>query len=304
MLPVLLEVGPITISAFGFFLSLGLLVGTFVIFRLAKVYDLDWEKTLDLIFLTFAIGFIGSRIFFVLTNLSKFSDIFQIILFNRYPGLSLWGALIFGSLSLYFLTKRLKMNFFLIADVAIVGLFAGLVFGSLGCLLSSCQVGVPSNGFLAVAQAGFIEKRFPIQVIYAIAYLIVFFYLWKMCLRFHFAGKVLAVGFIALGLIRFFGDFYRGETQFNFGIFSENHLISLFIFLIGVMLIYSQGNRKISNDLAILSMFLIDSKSRNLALLKLKKSWYNHRVNWKVSTLKLVKLFTRKLNVKENPPKY
>jgi phosphatidylglycerol---prolipoprotein diacylglyceryl transferase len=126
MLPVLLALGPITVSSFGFFLALAFLWGTFLVWRLARAWDLDGEKTLDLVLLTFFGGVVGARLFFISLNFDFFSeDFFRIILITKYPGLSFWGGLLGGWLTLAFMAKRLKQDLWQVADLASVGLLAG-----------------------------------------------------------------------------------------------------------------------------------------------------------------------------------
>ncbi|MBI3486345.1 prolipoprotein diacylglyceryl transferase [Candidatus Daviesbacteria bacterium] len=304
MYPILFKIGSLSISSFGLFLSLGLLFGTFIIWRLSKVYDLDPEKTLDLIFLTFFGGIIGGRLYYVLFHLSEFKNLTRIFLINRYPGLSFWGGFFIGFLILNYLTKRQKLNFWLVADLAAVGFFAGLSLGSLGCLLGSCQYGVTSNLPFAVTQIGVIGGRLPVQFGYFILFLLALIFLWRMCLRFHFTGKVASVALILLGLIKFPLDFYRGDEPKVLGNFNEGHFFAVFSALLGIVIYYRQSKKSFITDLKFLAYFFINSKVRNTTLSKFNKTWYNLKVNFRISYLNFKKQLFKKLNVKSNPNQF
>jgi len=137
MLPILFTIGSWPVSSFGLFLVAALFAASFVIWRLTKVYDFDGEQVIDIILLTFFGALIFARIYFIVTHPSLFEEngFLKMILINRYPGLSFWGGFIGGMISLIFVVRNFKLNFWQIADFATVGLLLGLSIGSLGCFL-------------------------------------------------------------------------------------------------------------------------------------------------------------------------
>lgn len=304
MYPVLLNIGPLAISSFGLFLSVGLLFAVFVIWRLANIYDIDQEKALDSIFLTFISGLVGARLSFWLLNLSEINTIAKIVLINKYPGLDIWGGVIMGFLSLLYLSKKFKFNFWLAADVAATGFFAGLAISSLGCLFAACQVGKPSDLFFAVAQVGTLGKRFPIQIIYSLVYFVSFYYLFKLSLKFHFFGKITATALIMFGLVNFCLDFFRGDRRVLFISLTTTQVLALISFFLGFMLYYRLSKRSLTGDLQTLKDLLLDGSVRKSYLLKLNKSWYNRKVKFKFIFNKILKNVKVGLNVKSNPTKF
>lgn len=311
MHPTIVNIGTFAISSFGFFLAVAFLAAIFVIWRLCRVYDISEEQTLDITFLTFFGGLVGARLFFVLTNPNLFDSLLKILLINRYPGLNFWGGIIIGLLSLKLLVNHFKLHFWQIADFVTVGVFASLILGSFGCLLGSCQYGIVSSFPLSVSQVGVLENRFPIQLVSSILYLMSFLNLWKICLRFHFNGKVTALGLIYLGLIKFFTDYLRGDTVLVLGGVGVNQVFAIAAFIFGLYIIYTQGKRSVREDLLFVPSLFTDKRNRKLTLLKLQKAWYNRRVNWKVSLSKSRKTFVIKtksilknLNVTKNPPQF
>lgn len=311
MHPVLLSFHGLTISSFGFFLVIAALTGVVVFWRLGSVYDIDEERRLDISLLAFLGGLFGARAYFVLGNLSRFNSILQVIALNRFPGMSFIGGFLAGGAIVYLLCRYFKLNFFQVADFALVGVFGGLIAGSFGCLLSSCQYGYPSTWPVAVSQAGLIGNRFPIQLLLVIAFFLSFRYLWKMALRFHFTGKVASSGLVVLGLIKYLTSFLRADASPVFFGHSAEQLFSLSCITLGTWLYYHLGKRKVVTDLRVAARAFTSPKHRRMVLLKIRRACYNLRINWRLRLVNLYKQpigrsrsFLKGLNVKFNSPKF
>ncbi len=304
MYPVLFNIGPFIISSFGVFLVASLGLGSFIIWRLAQVYDLDREKVIDLILISFVIALFGARVLYILINLEEVNSFEKMFFINKYPGFSLWGGILTGLAALLVFSKKFKFNFWLIADFAIVGFFAGAILESLGCLLSGCMYGYPSNLIIAAPIVGIIEDRFPIQVIYALFYFAFFIVLWKRAIRFHFQGAIFSLGLIFFGTINLILGFFRGDQEKLLFDLSLNTYFSAASILAGLRLYFYLGKRSFRRDLGKFKLTLTSKVDRERYLLKLKKYWYNALVQVRESLLKGFKKTGRKLNVKENPREF
>lgn len=303
MLPVLFTIFGQPISSFGFFLSLAFIVAGFIIWRIINVYEIDEEKAIDLVLLTILISLVSARLYYVLFHLSQFDQLQKVLLINHYPGLSFWGGIIGGGIGLYFLSKRFKVQFWQISDYATVGLFSGLVVGNLGCFLGSCAYGLESRLF-GVIQIGIIGKRFPIQIVEALMFLVFAIFLWRQVLKFHFAGQITAKGLIILGIIKLIMEFFRGDRQFISGLVSLGLLFALGLIGLGVTIYYQKSKRILKDDVKLLGLILIEDKKRKWALSKLHRNWYDWRVNLRVRMQNNRRALFKLLNVKSNPKKF
>jgi len=203
MIPVLFSIDSISISSFGVFLALGFLLGVLLVWRLARAWDLDEEKVLDLTLMTFVGGLIGARVYFAFEHWQTFiSDPLKLILVMKYPGLSFWGGFLGGWLTLHILARRLKMDFWQVADIAAVGLLGGLILSDVGCFLGGCSVGVTSKAFFAFPMVGLIGKRWPVQAIEALLLTFTLVKIWSQATHFHQRGKIVSLTLMALGLIK------------------------------------------------------------------------------------------------------
>jgi len=295
------------VSSFGFFLSLAFLYSIFLIWRQARAADIDEERVLDLSLLTFLGGFIGGRLYFILENLQYFGfDVLKMLYFFRYPGFSFWGGFLGGWISLYYLSRRFKLDFWQMADLASVAFLGGLIMADIGCLLGGCGVGVRSN-FLGIEMVGVVDKRFPVSLLEAIFFVIVLLQIWPKAIHFHLRGRIVSTVLIFIGVIKFLTEFLR-ENQ------GTGYLLSLILIALGITIHYQvvntnlkSGKKEFIKDVKyILSFpvkFITDKKMRDEIMVNLGKNWYNHKVNlaWKLQNLSKsfsINKFLRRIRVK------
>ncbi len=306
-LPVL---GNYSVTSFGLFLVLAILISFYIIWRLIRIYELNEEHIADLFILTMGGGFIFSRIYFIVSNPQQLDYLTKFFQINKYPGLPFWGALLGGFLTLKFFTKRYKLNFWQIADFAIVGLFFGIFLGSIGCLLGSCQYGLESSSPLAITQQGVIGKRFPLQIIEGSVFLIGFFYLWRQILKFHSAGQIAIRGLFIFSLTKLILEFFRGDSQIIFNL-RLGAVFSALIFFLTTWLFYAKASANIRglkrtpvSDLQFLLSLLTQGQRRKSLYINLKKSWYNLLVDVRINSLRLKRGTFKLLNIKSNPTSF
>lgn len=304
MYPILLSIGNFSVSSFGLFLILGLLVASFYIWRVIRVYDFDEEKTIDLILWVGVFTLIISRLYYIALNPTHFNVFFKIVLLNRYTGLSFWGGLIGAFIALRFFAARLKVNFWQVADYAMMGGFMVMAFGSIGCLLGSCSYGLVANNWMGVTQVGVLGKRFPIQIFDFLFSIIVFWYLFRKILRFHFNGQIFAIGLILLGLERLFTQPFRGFSQSLFLDIHDGYLWGTLILIYGILIYYRQSKKSFRADLNFIVRNFTQSNTREKTLTRISRSWFNLVVRSRLALAKYKRLFVKYLNVKNNPKEF
>lgn len=304
MFPILFTIGNFPVSSFGLLLGLGIFFGSFTVWRIARSFDFDAEKVLDLIFLTVGVGFVFSRVVFVLMNLSSFDSLSKIFFINRYPGLSFWGGLLGGLLALWWLAKRNRIPFLQAADIAIIGFFIAAFFAEIGCLLGACGVGVETTSAFSVDQAGAIGKRFPVQLFEALAFLLIFFMLWKKILRFHIQGSFFAGGLIMLAVIKFAAVFFKAPGQLiNVGSFAikPEFIFAGLIFLTGMYFHYKIHKKTPLTDIGLFFKFFVSRQMQRSLMTKIIRGWYNQKANLTVGLSRGKKRLFKSLNIHSNP---
>lgn len=308
MFPTIFSLGPFTISSFGFFLTIAFFAAIFVMWKIARVYDVDEEGILDLSLLTFMGAILGARIYFILTHFSLFDTPIKMVLINRYPGLSFWGGALAGILILYFFAFRLRLNFWQVADFASVGVSLGLVIGNIGCFLGGCGYGIVSNLPIATPVVGVIGKRLPISLIEGLILTFVFTFLYRRVLKFHFNGLIASIFLVLVGFTKLMTEYFRGDSKVFVLWFGPGHLFSAFLVFLGVAIFYFRSNRNIIKDLKIIVVLAQSAKRRQELLLSIRKSWYNSQIEWKIRLGKFItytfsapQRMKRRLNVRTAP---
>ncbi len=290
MFPTLLSIGSFALSSYGVFLALGFLFGVFLIWRLSRAWDLDEEKILDLTLLTFLGAIIASRLYFGLENIAFFAQSpWKIIFINKYPGFSFWGAFLGGWLTLFYLTRRQRTDFWQIADIAVVGFLGGLIISDIGCFLGGCGAGGATKSFLGVSMVGLIGKRWPVQLFEAVFFSLALMNVWNKATHFHQRGKIVSISLIFIGAIKLILTPFKEK--------SNDYIFSILMLVLGLTIFYKITRRNIFNDLKSLLHFFTTPA---LVLGTLKKVWYNQKiaVAWRFSGWKKI---LRRYNVKLSP---
>lgn len=141
----LLEVGPITIYWYGFFIALAILAGLLVSLQIAKWYKIEKNVIFDLFFYLIIGGLIGTRVFYILYNPIYFwqhpLDIFKI----WQGGLAIHGGLLFGLLILIWFCKKRKVDFWKLTSVIVPGIVLGQAIGRWGNYFNQELFGLPTD---------------------------------------------------------------------------------------------------------------------------------------------------------------
>lgn len=307
MYPVLLSFGNFPISSFGVLLAAGIFLGSFTVWRIARGYELDAEKILDVVFLTLGAGFITARAFFVLTNLTIFDNWSKVFFLSRYPGFSFWGGFIGSIFALNWLSKKFKIPYLQAGDFAIVGFFFGAFVAELGCLLGSCGIGVETKLFIGVDQIGAIGKRFPVQLFESAGFLVSFLVFWKAILRFNIQGDLFSKGLIVVSLIKLSALVFKAgnSTTKMFGLsLNLEAVLAVLVLIYGLKLYYQVNKKTPLYDLALIYKLFSDRKKQSQVVTKISKGWYNHWVNLRVGLVKAKKRIFKLLNIRSNPESF
>lgn len=141
MHPIFLQIGNFTVAWYGVLMTLGITLGAWVGSRMARERGLNEQLLADMIMYALIFGFIGARLFFVITSWNLFAgktgfrlllDVINI----RQGGISIHGGLIFGVGALLFMTRKHRVNFYRYADLFVPGVAFGIIGGRLGNMMN------------------------------------------------------------------------------------------------------------------------------------------------------------------------
>jgi len=135
---------PVPIYAYGVMLGTSLVVGWFIVMHLAKQDGLDQQETGTMYMWTTVWSIIGSRLLYVVTNISEFDSLTQVVMVNR-GGLVAYGGMISGFLSSIYCCRKRGIPLLQWADVAAPSVVLGTAITRVGCLMFGCDFGARSS---------------------------------------------------------------------------------------------------------------------------------------------------------------
>ena len=197
MHPILLKFGPLTIYSYGVMVALGFGIGSILVYRRAAEFKVDKGIVLDLFIVILISGIIGARLFYVSLDLGYYARQPLEILNLSKGGLAWFGGFFAALVAAAFCSRKWKLNFWTVADLAAPYVALGQAFGRVGCFLNGCCYGI---------------GRHPVQL-YSVAMLFAIFVvlvMWQR--RRRFEGEVFLGYSLLYSFKRFFIEFLRGDN--------------------------------------------------------------------------------------------
>jgi prolipoprotein diacylglyceryl transferase len=144
--PVIFEVGPFALRYYGLFIALGIVAATWLTGRELIRKDYDPTLALDSLFLVVPLGFIGARVYHVITDYDLYADdpipgVFEV--WNG--GLGIYGAVAGGFLGLVLFGLFRGVSPLILADAAAPGLILAQAIGRWGNYFNQELFGRPSD---------------------------------------------------------------------------------------------------------------------------------------------------------------
>jgi len=222
-------------------------------------------------------GLLGAKIFHNLENLDEFfADPLGAIL--SFSGLTMYGGLIVGSLSVVYYAKKHKLNIPHLIDTSAPALMLGYGIGRIGCQISGdgdwgivnnnpmpgwlsflpdwvwsynyphnvIGEGIPIPGCTGSHCNMLPEGVYPTPLYEAAASILLFLVLWGLRKRITVPGVLFSVYLILNGFERFWIEKIRVNTEYNIlGGITQAEIISVILILLGITgIIYFQKRHR------------------------------------------------------------
>jgi len=255
MLPTILKIGPIGLHSYGLMLAVAFLVGIRMMQREAKPLGIDPDRVADLGLLILASAIVGSRAFFVASHWPEYARQPLSALAVWDGGLTFYGGVMLALPASYWFVRSKRLPFWALADLTAQPLALGVALGRIGCFLSGCCFGKPSNlpwavRFPAHSIAGSVLDctLHPTQLYDAAFGVVCFAVLRLLARRKRFTGSLFCAFLGLYGVWRFVVDFWRyyEPGQVWWGL-TNNQWVSLVLLLaapaLGVVLAREKRGR-------------------------------------------------------------
>jgi len=128
------------IYSYGVMLGLSLVVGWYLVLGLTDRQGLPRDKMADCYVFTAFMAVAGSRVLYILTNLSEFPSIWSMLQL-RSGGLVAYGGFLGGLLGSIIYLRRNGFSLWKWADAAVPALGTGIMITRLGCFMYGCDFG-------------------------------------------------------------------------------------------------------------------------------------------------------------------
>jgi phosphatidylglycerol:prolipoprotein diacylglycerol transferase len=217
--PNMLALGPLLITWHGVFSAVGLGIGLWLIVALVRSSPVTADDVYSVAMPAVLGGIVGARVLFVLENLSLFTDRPLGVLAINEGGISIYGAVIGGSLAGWVYAQMTKRPVAYLADRAAIGLIVGQGIGRIGDIINGEHHGAPAPDFpLSVtythpATLGQLGEPVHLAVGYELVYdLLVGWLLFLLLKRQHRDGLVYVSYVFLYGLGRLWVGFFRQDV--------------------------------------------------------------------------------------------
>jgi phosphatidylglycerol:prolipoprotein diacylglycerol transferase len=213
MYPVLFHVFGIPIDSFWVTVFLGFLAALFVARSELWRQGHDPRAAYDLILWAYIGGFVGARLFMIVTAWEQFQrDPFQLLFSGS--GWAWQGGVIGGTVAVALKARALGLPLADVADLTGPCLALGQAIGRIGCQLSGDgDYGVPTDLPWGMSYPHGVvpttERVHPTPIYETLAYLIIFAVLWAQRRRPHPRGSLFGQYLLLTGAVRFAVEFVR-----------------------------------------------------------------------------------------------
>lgn len=211
MFPVIFQIGPVTVYAYGLMLAIAVMVCAFFLTRDAKQVGMAPMLVHDSIFWLVVSGILGARFFYILINFSYFQSHWIDVVKIYEGGLSWQGGLMGAMLASGFFIKKHQLPVAQTLDLYAPYIALGQAIGRLGCFLNGCCYGraVSWGIYFPVHN----DHLHPTQLYSTLGLLLIFVLLKKYQTRAMGTGKVFVAYLLLAPSWRFGVEFFRADHE-------------------------------------------------------------------------------------------
>ena len=242
MKSVLFNIFGIDVYGYGLMIAIGILCAVFLLNKKAKSKGYNEDHIFNMIIITVLMGMLGGKVLFIITEFKTLMKDPSVILKEFGYGFVIYGAIIFGILSVFLYCKKKKWNSLEVFDMIVPALALAQGFGRIGCFFAGCCYGAVTDSPLyivfpqgSLAPAG--VHLHPTQLYCAIFdFALAVFLIWYAKNKSRKSGDTLSMYLIIYSIGRFLVEFLRNDPRGSVGILSTSQFISIFILIVGVLI--------------------------------------------------------------------
>lgn len=221
MHPVLIDLGVFKIHTYGFFIAMAVLAGMVVSRFEARRLDIDPDKVVDVFFYVVVAAIVGSRLFYILTNLDFFmaAPLEMVKIWNG--GLVFYGGFIGAALVVMIYLRIYRLPLGKMADIAGLALPLGHAIGRIGCFFAGCCYGKTCGSDIPWgvtfrhpdSLAPLYVQIHPTQLYSSLSNFFIFLVVFSLRRHKQFQGQLFWIYVLIYGINRSIIEIFRGDDR-------------------------------------------------------------------------------------------
>ena len=140
-----IEIFNFPIRYYGILIALGVFSGVFIAEKREKRYGFPKDTVIDLSLWVLPMSIIGARLYYVLFNLDFYIQDPISVFSIRSGGMAIYGGILFGILTGFLFSKKRKLSFFSLADLAAPSVALGQAVGRWGNFINQEAFGMDNQ---------------------------------------------------------------------------------------------------------------------------------------------------------------
>lgn len=242
-----IPIGPLRLTFYGLFIATGVALAWWLAKRRFAERGGDPEAVEQILIRVVAFGFLGARLAYVSTHLSRFEGEWWKVIAIWEGGLALYGGLTAGAIALVLSARNRGVRLPTLLDSLAPAVPLAQAIGRWGNYFNQELFGTPSDLPWAV-EIDPVNR--PVEYLDAATFHPTFLYesLWNLGLAAFIVwigrrspslqGRLIGVYFVGYGVIRFLLELIRTDTTFRFLGLSRNGWVSIGAVLVGIGVVF------------------------------------------------------------------
>jgi prolipoprotein diacylglyceryl transferase len=242
-----IHIGPLRVTFYGILIMTGVVVAWLVVRNRFAARGGEIEIAERIVIRVVVWGFVGARLAYVSTHLSRFEGEWWKVIAVWEGGLALFGGLTAGAIAMYLSSRRWEASFPDFLDSAAPAVPLAQAIGRWGNYFNQELFGTPTDLPWGLEidpvnrpadYAGFetFHPTFLYESLWNVG--LAFFIVWMGKRYPTLRGRLIGIYFLGYGLIRFLMELIRTDTTFRFLGLSRNGWVSIGVMILGAIVLW------------------------------------------------------------------
>lgn len=241
------HIGPLRVTFYGIFIMTGVVIAWIVTRNRFVARGGEAEVAERIVIRVVVFGFLGARLAYVSTHLSRFEGEWWKVIAIWEGGLALYGGLTLGAVVMYLYARKWGASFPDFLDSVAPAVPFAQALGRFGNYFNQELFGTPTELPWGLeidpefrpdqyAQFETFHPTFLYELLWNVG--LAFFIIWVGKRYPSLRGRLVGVYFLGYGLIRFLMELIRTDTTFRFLGLSRNGWVSIAVILLGAVVLW------------------------------------------------------------------